>query len=248
MKPAMSKAGGGPDLAAQQIAEPCGSCGARPLGVCAELNARELGRMALGSTRVCARAGETLFHEGDNNPFVFNIVEGALKLYRLMPDGRRQITGFLFRGDFLGLGSRGPAAFTAQALSPINTCRFRRGDFDQLLNEMPKLERRLVEMAGDELLAAQEQILLLGRKTARERLASFIVRAAERQQRLGEPTDRVRLPMTRLDIADYLGLTIETVSRTMTQFRTTGLIRLTAIDELIVLDPAALGALADGAV
>lgn len=229
------------------VAEPCSTCGARPLGVCASLNAPELGHMARASTRICAPAGEALFHEGDPNPFVFNIVEGVVKLYRLLPDGRRQITGFLFRGDFLGLGSRGPATYTAQALTAINTCRFRRTEFEQQLCDLPKLERRLVEMAGDELVAAQEQIVLLGRKTARERLASFLVRAGERQARLGEPTDRVRLPMTRLDIADYLGLTIETVSRTMTQFRTSGLIRLVEIDELIVLRPDALRALADGA-
>lgn len=247
LKSATMKTAAGSDGPTNAVAEPCRTCGARPLGVCAELQAPELGRMAQASARACARAGDTLFHEGDDNPFVFNIIEGALKLYRLLPDGRRQITGFLFRGDFLGLGARGPATFTAQALTPINTCRFHRADFNQVLHEMPKLERRLVEMAGDELLAAQEQILLLGRKTARERLASFLVRAAERQARLGEPTDRVRLPMTRLDIADYLGLTIETVSRTMTQFRTSGLIRLMEIDELVILDPEALGALAEGA-
>ena len=86
---------------------PCATCGARPLGVCADLAGHELQTMACASETVTAQPGQALFHEGDPNPFVFNVVEGAVKLYRLLPDGRRQITGFLFQGDFLGLGGRG---------------------------------------------------------------------------------------------------------------------------------------------
>jgi len=226
--------------------EPCGSCGARPLGVCAELSGGELQKMACSSVTVMLDEGEALFHEGDENAFVFNVVDGALKLYRLLPDGRRQITGFLFRGDFLGLGGRGPATFTAQSLATTKTCRFRRGDFDRLMAALPALERRLVSIAGDELLAAQEQIVLLGRKTAKERLASFLIRSAERQTALGGPADRVHLPMSRLDIADYLGLTIETVSRTFTQLKTSNLIRLSAVDEVALVQRDALDALAQG--
>lgn len=226
--------------------EPCGSCGARPLGVCAELGGRELKSMACANTTIALDAGAALFHEGDENPYVYNVVDGALKLYRLLPDGRRQITGFLFRGDFLGLGGRGPSSFTAQALTPLQTCRFRRGDFDRLLAALPALERRLVAMAGDELLAAQEQIVLLGRKTAKERVASFLIRSGERQQALGGKPNLVHLPMSRLDIADYLGLTIETVSRTFTQLKTSGLIRLTAVDEVLLAQPQALESLAQG--
>ncbi len=210
---------------------PCSTCGARPLGVCADLKGHELQSMACASESVAAQPGQALFHEGDPNPYVFNVVDGAVKLYRLLPDGRRQITGFLFQGDFLGLGGRGPSSFTAEALTPLNACRFRRGDFDQLLNALPALEHRLVALAGDELMAAQEQIVLLGRKTARERLASFLT----------------RLPMTRLDIADYLGLTIETVSRVFTQFKTSGLIQLLPGNDVALPDPAALKALGEGA-
>jgi CRP/FNR family transcriptional regulator len=226
---------------------PCATCGARPLGVCADLKGSELQSMACASETITAQPGQALFHEGDPNPYVFNVVDGAVKLYRLLPDGRRQITGFLFQGDFLGLGGRGPSSFTAEALTPLNACRFRRGDFDQLLNALPALEHRLVALAGDELMAAQEQIVLLGRKTARERLASFLTRLAERQVQLGGPQGLVHLPMTRLDIADYLGLTIETVSRVFTQFKTSGLIQLLPGNEVALPDPVALKALGDGA-
>lgn len=226
---------------------PCASCGARPLGVCADLKGHELQSMACASESVSAQPGQALFHEGDPNPYVFNVVDGAVKLYRLLPDGRRQITGFLFQGDFLGLGGRGASSFTAEALTPLNACRFRRGDFDQLLNALPALEHRLVALAGDELMAAQEQIVLLGRKTARERLASFLTRLSERQVQLGGPEGQVHLPMTRLDIADYLGLTIETVSRVFTQFKTSGLIQLLPGNDVALPDPAALKALGEGA-
>ena len=226
---------------------PCATCGARPLGVCADLKGHELQGMACASETVTAQPGQALFHEGDPNPFVFNVVDGAVKLYRLLPDGRRQITGFLFQGDFLGLGGRGASRFTAEALTPLSACRFRRSEFDQLLNALPALEHRLVAMAGDELMAAQEQIVLLGRKTARERIASFLTRLSARQVQLGGPEGRVHLPMTRLDIADYLGLTIETVSRVFTQFKTSGLIQLLPNNDVALPDPEALKALGEGA-
>ena len=226
--------------------QPCSTCGARALGVCADLKGHELQSMACSSETIHSDAGQALFHEGDPNPFVFNVVEGAVKLYRLLPDGRRQITGFLFQGDFLGLGGRGPAKFTAESLTNVQACRFRRTDFDQLLGAMPALEHRLVALAGDELMAAQEQIVLLGRKTAKERLASFFIRLLERQLHLGGPEDQVHLPMTRLDIADYLGLTIETVSRVITQLKTSGLIRLMPGNAIALPDIPALRSLADG--
>ncbi|MEG1452454.1 Crp/Fnr family transcriptional regulator [Brevundimonas sp.] len=235
-----------PQNIALEDVHPCATCGARTLGVCADLKGHELHSMACNSDTVHTDAGQALFHEGDPNPYVFNVVEGAVKLYRLLPDGRRQITGFLFQGDFLGLGGRGVANFTAEALTPLQTCRFKRTNFDQLLNALPALEHRLVALAGDELMAAQEQIVLLGRKTAKERLASFLVRLAARQQQLGGPENQVHLPMTRLDIADYLGLTIETVSRVMTQLKTSGLIRLLPGNDIALVDPTGLKALGDG--
>ncbi|WP_242914313.1 Crp/Fnr family transcriptional regulator [Brevundimonas pishanensis] len=233
------------DIALEDV-HPCATCGARPLGVCADLKGHELQNMACNSENVNVSAGQALVHEGDPNPFVFNVVEGAVKLYRILPDGRRQITGFLFQGDFLGLGGRSVSTVTAEALTPLQACRFKRGDFDQLLNAMPALEHRLVSLAGDELMAAQEQIVLLGRKTAKERLASFLIRLGERQQQLGGAVNHVLLPMTRLDIADYLGLTIETVSRVMTQLKTSGMIRLLPGNDVEITDPDRLLALAEG--
>ncbi len=137
---------------------PCASCGARPLGVCADLKGHELQSMACASESVSAQPGQALFHEGDPNPYVFNVVDGAVKLYRLLPDGRRQITGFLFQGDFLGLGGRGASSFTAEALTPL---KIPSQLPSTLLNRRPDIvqaERQLI--AADASLAASRASLL----------------------------------------------------------------------------------------
>ena len=94
------------------------------------------------------------------------IVEGAVKVYKLMPDGRRQITGFLFDGDLLGLAVNETYTYSAEALTPVAVCRFPRRQFERLLDDFPKMERRLLAIASNELAASQEQMMVLGRKTA----------------------------------------------------------------------------------
>ncbi len=169
-------------------------------------------------------AGETLFYEGDPAQHVFTITEGTLKLYKLLSDGRRQITGFLLPGDFLGLASSASYVSSAEAVTPLTICRFPRRQFMQLLEELPQLEKELLARASSELAEAQDRMLLLGRKTARERLASFLLRLADRRRPCAPET--IALSMSRADIADYLGLTIETVSRTFTSLKTDGIIGL----------------------
>lgn len=205
---------------------PCSTCKLDELVFCSALAEDERPRLAEIVTEVRASPAQTVFFEGDPARHVFNVTEGAVKLYKLMADGRRQITGFLFRGDFLGLALNTSYAYTAEAMVPTRLCRFERGDLEKLLDEFPPIERRLLEMAGNELVAAQDQMLLLGRKTARERIVSLLVMLAGRAERRGDAADPVALPMTRNDIADYLGLTTETVSRAFTELRKAGLIAL----------------------
>ena len=133
-----------------------------------------------------------------------------------MADGRRQVVGFLVPGDFLGLAFGRTYVYTAEAITAVAACRFQRSRFMELLEELPALEREILGRTSNELAAAQQQMLLLGRKTARERLASFLADLAERSDADGGPLE---LPMGRADIADHLGLTIETVSRTFTGLR-----------------------------
>jgi CRP/FNR family transcriptional regulator len=183
--------------------------------------------------------GEALFHEGDPATRVFTLTRGTLKLYRLLPDGRRHVTGFLHAGDFLGIGVGDEHAVSAEALEEAQLCWFPRNRFDDFVEQSSTMERSLYRIAADELAAAQEQMLLLARKTASERVASFLLELAERTAfRSGDAI--IRLPMSRSDIADYLGLTKETVSRVISSFRKRGLIRLRRTDEVELIDRARL--------
>jgi CRP/FNR family transcriptional regulator len=189
---------------------------------------------------------QPIFDEADPAEHVFNVTRGAVKIYKLLPDGRRQITGFLLPGDFLGLTHKEAYAYSAEALGPTTLCRFPRRKLEGLLDKMPRLEQRLLGMASHELAAAQDQMMLLGRKSAKERVISFLLMMSASAVRRGKPADPVTLPMNRSDIADYLGLTIETVSRTFTQLRTQKLIELLDEKRVRLLKPAALREIAGG--
>jgi CRP/FNR family transcriptional regulator len=171
-------------------------------------------------------AGENLVLEGDAANYVFNITEGVVMLTRLLTDGRRQVLGFLFKGDFLGLAQGSDYGCTVQALTTVRVCRFPNSSFRRFLLKTPELEQELLSRASDELRAAQTHITLLGRKTATERVASFLLYIADREAALGGSPDIAFLPMTRADIADYLGITTETVSRVISAMKRQGVIQL----------------------
>jgi CRP/FNR family transcriptional regulator len=226
---------------------PCAGCEARLRTFCAALDAGNLQRLkCLGST-VRIGAHEPLFHEGDAADTVYNLTSGTLKLYKLLSDGRRQIMGFLQPGDFLGITIDDEHAFSAEAIDPVEVCRFSRARFDAFVEDHPRVERELYRLAAHELGMAQEQMILLGRKTALERVASFLLGLLKRQKERGVAGDTVALQMNRLDIADYLGLTKETVSRVFTSLKTSGVIRLLAEDRVAITDRGTLETLASGA-
>ena len=232
--------------------EPCVRCDARPSSVCNAIESRDLERLAALAVSISVDAGRTFIEEGDPAEHFFNVTGGTAKLFKLLPDGRRQITGFASIGTFLGLAVSSTYAFGAEAVEPMRICRFARTRLRALLDDFPAMEKRLLEVASNELVAAQEQMLLLGRKTARERLASFLVARAACPSNGAAPcgphrlAEKVTLPMTRSDIADYLGLTIETVSRTLTRFKSERLIDIPSAAEILIRDHAALEGLATG--
>ncbi|CAE7593460.1 aadR [Symbiodinium microadriaticum] len=191
-------------------------------------------------------AGQELFSEDTSASSVFTVTDGAIKTYKLMPDGRRQITGFLFAGDFIGLSHGDDYIFTAEAINDVRVCRFDRNKFNSVMDQFPKMRSRLLSDASEELAAAHRQMLLLGRKTARERLATFLLMVDERTVDWRQDPDVIALPMTRGDIADYLGLTTETVSRTFTRFRSDGLIESLNGQNIRILNRDALEDQADG--
>jgi CRP/FNR family transcriptional regulator, anaerobic regulatory protein len=226
--------------------EPCAACAARVLSVCNAVGDDDLLRLAAITVPHEVEERRTFVNAGDPAEHFFNITEGVVKIYRLLPDGRQQIIGFLFAGDFLGLATENTYAFSAEAVTPVRYCRFTRKAIGRFLEEFPKVEKRLLTIASNELAAAQEQMVLLGRKTAREKVASFLMLLSRRMERLGKPDDAIELKMSRQDIGDYLGLTTETVSRTLTQFRSTGLIDMPKTGLVRLRDRAAMAELSEG--
>jgi CRP/FNR family transcriptional regulator len=224
---------------------PCFGCAVRKISLCGILESDELRRFkAIGKT-VQLAAGETLFRESDPPSAVYTLTSGAMRLSKLLADGRRQIAGFLFPGDFLGLTVEDAHLFTAEAIGDSAVCRFPRARFEAFLDDHPQMERRLFAIAAHELAAARQQLVLLGRKTATEKVVSFLLMLGSRCPLEGGLADEVALPMTRTDIADYLGLRIETVSRELTALKTSRLIRLTGTHALRLLDKPQLQAMAE---
>jgi CRP/FNR family transcriptional regulator len=205
---------------------PCQSCPVRDQTVCAALSDEELREVSKITTAVNLAKGAIVFFEGDENTYLFNVVSGALRLSKLLSDGRRQVTGFLFSGDFLGLSVADTYAYTAEALSATSLCRFNRASLIKLLDRFPKLERRLLELASNELIEAQAHMVLLGQKHVTEKISGTLVHL---MKRIGQRRDNaivVHLPMTRTDLAEYAGVRTESVSRCLTRLRKESVISL----------------------
>jgi CRP/FNR family transcriptional regulator len=198
-------------------ARSCERCKVRLVSVCAALSGDELQDMERMSHGARFAAREVLVSEGSPAESVFTVTEGVVRLYRLLADGRRQVLGFALPGDFLGLSLSETYSFAADAVTDTVVCRFSRKAFRAYVEQRPHLMRRLHEFASHELSLAQDQMVLLGRRSAEERVAAFLIMMRDRLRRLGHTSPSLALPMSRQDIADYLGLTIETVSRTFTK-------------------------------
>jgi CRP/FNR family transcriptional regulator len=163
-----------------------------------------------------------------------------------LADGRRHVAGFLHAGDFLGISVDDEQAFSAEAVEEAQLCWFPRTRFDDFVEDHSSMERELYRLAAHELAAAQQQLVLLGRKTATERIATFLLNLAKRSERISvADCSQVRLPMSRSDIADFLGLTKETVSRVFSALRRNRVIRLKAVDEVEIVDRELLEHLAE---
>ncbi|UMY16156.1 helix-turn-helix domain-containing protein [Methylobacterium organophilum] len=195
----------------------CAECQVRLVSVCAALTGEELGLLEALSQQIHLDPRHALFRQGDDANAVYNVTEGMLRLSRLLPDGRRHVMGFAMVGDFLGLALPARFTVTAEALGPVRLCRFEKRSFAALVADKPHLLQRLHERAGYELTLAQDHMMLLGRRTAEEKVASFLLSLRERYGHLGQTSVTLELPMGRQDIADHLGLTIETVSRMLTR-------------------------------
>ncbi|QDH13548.1 helix-turn-helix domain-containing protein [Formicincola oecophyllae] len=244
-------------------------------GLQRQANLTELpSQQAVGQTRllqeahhitehVQVAAGQCFIEASEKARHYHVVASGRVKLYRSLPDGRRQITALLGAGDFIGLSAGENYNFNAEALGPVSLCRLGRGDMECLAQAIPLLARRLRQEACRELAHSQDRLVLLGRKTARERVSTFLLECLHAQDRTCpspmhpvrewsmRPVDNlaglmVTLWMPRTDIADYLGLTVETVSRTFSAFRQEGLISLQGACRVTFLQPRQLMELATG--
>ncbi|MBY6044031.1 transcriptional regulator FnrL [Phaeobacter italicus] len=208
----------------------CGDCPIRHRAVCARCDSGELEALDAIKYYRTYDAGQSITWSGDRMDFVGSVVSGIATLTQTMEDGRTQMVGLLLPSDFVGRPGRDTAAYNVVATSTVVMCCFRRKPFEDLMSRTPHIAHRLLEMTLDELDAAREWMLVLGRKTAREKIASLLSILARRDASLRLEKDSNRrvfdLPLTREAMADYLGLTLETVSRQVSALRKDGVIEL----------------------
>jgi CRP/FNR family transcriptional regulator, anaerobic regulatory protein len=225
----------------------CQHCVVRNRAICAALSASELDVLNRVGRRVPIRQGETLMWEGEESALVANVIDGVLKLSTSTADGREQIVGMIYPSDFIGrpFGERTPHSVTA--LCDAQLCLFSRAAFEDFARTHPSLEHKLLERTLGELDRARDWMLLLGRKSAGEKVATFLLEMAHRLTdagcaAAGEPAERFDLPLSRGQMADLLGLTIETVSRQMTRLKQAGIIDLPDRRRVVILDHDAMEA------
>ncbi len=228
----------------------CEHCPVRHQAVCSAMNEAQLQKLSLIAHRKKVAAGKTIISDAEPVDFFANVVSGAVKLTKTLPDGRQQIVGLLFAPDFLGRAYSKNNPYSAEAATDVELCTFPNGAFERLVGEYPGLQQRLFQHTLDELDAARDWMLLLGRKTAEEKVASFLYMLARRSLMIGcahqkgPATASFELPLTRADMADFLGLTIETVSRQLTRLKTSNIIRLSTNRLIMVPDITRLAATA----
>ena len=213
------------------VSPDCDACAVRSLSVCAALAPDELSELGRLAQPRCFRPRQTIAIEGEASTAVHNITSGVVRLYRMLDDGRRQIVGFLFPGDVLGLEMMPHVQLSAEAIGAATACRFDAAGFARLTTCKPQLLAKLHERARRELMASHDHVVALGCRTAEERIGWFLAWLRGRMTEDGHPSVVIELPMPRQDIADYLGLTIETVSRTFTRL---------ARERVIAIEPHAI--------
>ncbi|EIE53113.1 transcriptional regulator [Salipiger aestuarii] len=208
----------------------CEDCPIRHRAVCARCDQAELERLEEIKYYRKFEAGQTVVWSGDRMDFVGSVVSGIATLTQTMEDGRTQMVGLLLPSDFVGRPGRDSAAYDVTATTDLVMCCFRKTPFENMMDQTPHIAQRLLEMTLDELDAAREWMLVLGRKTAREKIASLLSIIARRDAsvatRAATHSIVFDLPLTREAMADYLGLTLETVSRQISALRKDGVIAL----------------------
>ncbi len=218
------------------VQSPCAACTVRDLSICSVLDPAHVKCLTDIVSDVSISPGQSVFYEGDPAEHLFVLRDGCARVCKVLADGRRMITGFFFPSDIIGLAEDVTYAYSCEAVTRLSLCQFPRKELQDLFVEHPVLEQRILRVATNELAAAQDQMVLLGRKTASEKLASFLLLLSSRAGRRRARQDELFLPMSRNDIGDHLGLTTESVSRCFTRLRKQGIISLDAAHTIRILD------------
>ena len=198
----------------------------------------------LGKVQRFAR-NEAIFHEGDAAQHILQIVSGTVRLCRHTPDGRRHVAEFVLPGDLCGVFGGAMQSFTAEAVTDVVAIAYPRAQFDRMAECDPAFRAKVFSHLSTHLLSVQMHSFVLGCQSAKERLASFILRLAERTGGIGN--GRLELAMGRQDIADHLGLTIETICRAITALKRERLLEVPSTHQLVLRNVDALSDLAGAA-
>ena len=228
----------------------CDTCVVRNRAICAALDDSEISALNGIGRRKTLAAGDPLIWEGDDSMLVANVIDGILKLTNSTEDGREQIVGVVYPSDFIGRPFGATTNHSVTALTEAKVCLFARADFDRFAHEHPALEHKLLKRTLDELDRTRSWMLLLARKSAEEKVATFLLEMSERlvDASCASPTggalEEFDLPFSRQQIGDILGVTIETVSRQMTRMKREGILDLPTRRTVRILDRPALEAMA----
>ena len=230
------------DIHNSEIPVLCQACEARHRGVCGALDPDQLLTLAKHSSRHKVDSGAELIGDSEKITMFSNVLAGVIKLTKTLADGRQQIVGLQFAPDFLGRPFKAESSLNAEAATKVSLCSFPKAAVERMIKESPELEHRILEQTLKELDEARDWMVTLGRKTAAEKVASFLLLIASHIDPAMPSESQVTfdLPLTRTDMADFLGLTIETVSRQLTKLRAEGVIRFENSRRVIVDDIARL--------
>ncbi|MEZ5757563.1 MAG: helix-turn-helix domain-containing protein [Emcibacteraceae bacterium] len=225
----------------------CEKCIGRTVSMCSALNGNEIKLLSDASIKISKRSKQVICAEGELAEYLYNVQSGCVRISKMLSDGRRQVIDFLFPGDYFGLACNSGYNYSAETITDVNLCRMPRNVILEKIKEIPAFGKKILDITIHELLETQEQRLLLGRKSAKERLCSFLLTINARTSKVDFiKKNHILLPMSRADIADYLGLTIETVSRQFTILAKDNIISLENSPLVRIIDIEELKLIASG--
>ena len=214
----------------------CSLCKIRSYSFCRCLNDDQLEIFSKVSFEKKFTDKENIFLQNDPSTHLYNITEGNVKIYQLLDDGRIQIIGFLYPGDFFGTYKNNKYNYSAEAIGNLRVCVFDQRVLDKYMDQNPILAKELLNQTSYELTLAQDRMTVMGRLNAIEKISIFFINISNQRKRIGWQSNPISLSMARQDIADYLGLTIETVSREISKLKTSNIIKIISLKQLFIND------------